>query len=138
MDHRIIATYTKNWYSRLDMGKMLADVFYYEDQDELIEQVPFKMEVCPTCNGTGFYVNPNIDSNGITQDEWNYEWAHDEKEAYISGEYDAPCATCNGNCVVPVVDQNRATQEQIALVEKVIAIHTEYAVERANEIKYGY
>lgn len=137
MDYRIKARLTKSWYGSLDLTDMTAKVYYYEGDDELMESVPFKFEVCPTCNGTGFYTNPDVDSDGITESEWEH-WSSDEREDYFRGAYDEPCSHCNGNCVVPTVDQNRATQEQIDLVHKVIQINTDYAVERYNELKYGY
>ena len=137
MDYRIRAKLTKNWYGALDLADMTADVYYFEGNDELLESVPFKYEVCQTCRGTGFYTDPNVDSHGITQDEWEH-WSSDEQENYFNGAYDTPCATCDSNCVVPIVDPSRATQTQIDLVEKVIAINTEYAVQAYNEAKYGY
>jgi hypothetical protein len=138
MDIRIKATLTKKWYGALDLSDMTANVYYWEGDEEIMESVPFMFEVCSTCKGTGFYTNPNIDSNGITEDEFNEEWSFEEQQDYINGKYDMPCATCDGQCVIPVVDPNRGTQSQIDLVEKVNQMHTDYAAERYNELKYGY
>ena len=40
---------------------------YLEDHPD--EYIPTVKEICPACGGEGRYVNPAIDSNGITQDE---------------------------------------------------------------------
>jgi predicted methyltransferase len=58
-----------------------------------------KYQVCPNCEGEGTTVNPDIDGNGITQDEM-LELGPDFKEDYMSGVYDVPCRCCKGKRVV--------------------------------------
>ena len=55
--------------------------------------------VCPSCDGRGHYVNPAIDGNGISVEEW-CDWTDDDREAYLSGRYDIVCEECNGRNVV--------------------------------------
>jgi hypothetical protein len=54
--------------------------------------------LCPVCNGEGTTVNPNIDANGLTEEDFreDYEFAHN----YMNGLYDITCAACNGLRVV--------------------------------------
>ena len=54
--------------------------------------------VCPTCDGNGTHVNPSIDSEGISAEQF-YE-DPDFEEAYFSGAYDVACAECGGQRVV--------------------------------------
>lgn len=59
--------------------------------------------VCPECRGNGSRVNPAIDGNGITADEFA-EMTYDDPEFpedYFSGVYDVRCQNCNGERVVP-------------------------------------
>lgn len=58
-----------------------------------------KFEVCPICRGRGNYVNPSIDSDGLTSAD--FEEAGDEfREDYLSGVYDVQCECCEGQRVV--------------------------------------
>jgi hypothetical protein len=54
--------------------------------------------LCPVCNGEGTTVNPNIDANGLTADDFLED--PDFREDYMSGVYDITCAACNGLRVV--------------------------------------
>jgi len=54
--------------------------------------------VCSSCHGHGKYVNPAIDSHGISVDEF-----YEDPEfagAYMSGVYDVRCDECQGENVV--------------------------------------
>lgn len=57
-----------------------------------------KWVVCPVCDGEGTTVNPDIDSNGLTRDD--FEADPDFAEAYKSGVYDIQCRGCDGKRVV--------------------------------------
>lgn len=83
------------------MGKIS---FYNEDDEEVF--INTAKEVCPRCRGEGTHVNPNIDGNGITADEWWNEWDDESREMYISGGYDVVCEECGGKNVVDVPDEN--------------------------------
>ena len=63
--------------------------------------VPCKWGVCQSCDGHGGYVNPSIDSNGISSEEW---WDMDEefRQSYMRGDYDITCQECKGKRVSPV------------------------------------
>lgn len=57
-----------------------------------------KMGVCPSCDGHGKYVNPAVDSRGLTSEDFAQD--PDLYDNYISGVYDVRCEECNGNNVV--------------------------------------
>jgi len=68
----------------------------YEDGAEI--EVLAKFVVCPVCEGHGSHVNPSIDSQGISPDEFAED--PDFAEAYFSGQCDVNCAGCSGARVV--------------------------------------
>lgn len=55
-------------------------------------------QVCPVCDGEGKYVNPAVDRNGITADEFAED--PDFADAYFGGTYDMKCRACNGLRVI--------------------------------------
>lgn len=57
-----------------------------------------KYRVCPTCEGTGTTVNPNVDAHGLTAEDFYDD--PDFAEDYRSGIYDIPCNACRGLRVV--------------------------------------
>ncbi len=79
---------------------------------ELILTFPAKFEVCHRCEGNGKHVNPNVDGNGISQDEFDAD--PDFREAYFSGVYDVQCSACKGLRVMAEFDEDRATPRQKA------------------------
>lgn len=69
--------------------------------DEPVE-FPAHYEVCDTCRGNGKHVNRAIDGNGL--DPHDPDLDEDFWEGYFDGRYDVTCEQCNGNRVVPVMD----------------------------------
>lgn len=69
--------------------------------------LPAKRILCPRCDGKGHHVNPSIDGNGISPDEFAED--PDFEEAYFSGRYDVTCEKCHGKNVVDVVDVEQLT-----------------------------
>lgn len=53
--------------------------------------------VCPDCNGEGKHTLHGI---AIPMDEFQNEWHPDEQEAYLRGDYDTVCPTCNGRTTI--------------------------------------
>jgi hypothetical protein len=72
------------------------------DDEEMEVDFPAKFEVCSTCSGRGSHVNPNIDRNGISREDFDAD--QDFEEEYSSGRYDVQCYECRGLRVVPAVD----------------------------------
>jgi hypothetical protein len=58
-----------------------------------------KWVLCPVCEGDGKTVNPAIDCNGLTAEDFRED--PDFAEDYWSGVYDITCRACNGHRVVP-------------------------------------
>lgn len=81
-------------------------------------ELPAKFEVCDTCRGKGSHVNPSIDGNGLTAEDFAED--PDFREDYFSGVYDVTCHECKGLRVVPVIDYDRLNEGQ-----KVIAANYE-------------
>jgi DnaJ-class molecular chaperone len=57
-----------------------------------------KWIVCPVCKGEGTTVNPAIDCNGLTAEDFRDD--PDFAEGYMSGAYDITCQACDGRRVV--------------------------------------
>ena len=57
-----------------------------------------KWIVCPVCEGNGKTVNPAIDCNGLTREDFMED--PDFAENYMSGMYDITCRGCGGKRVV--------------------------------------
>lgn len=116
------------WWNTLDEVQMTATVKYLslevieeycEDEltDDQIKEVEKRMgeddyltvsiefDVCDVCQGRGSYVNPAIDSGGISGEEFYGEWDEEDRNAYRRGRYDMQCGCCRGKRVVPVIDK---------------------------------
>jgi hypothetical protein len=57
-----------------------------------------KYRVCPVCDGEGTYVNPAIDSHGLSSEE--LEEDPEFAERYFAGGFDVRCKCCDGRRVV--------------------------------------
>lgn len=84
---------------------------------ELVLTFPAKYDVCPRCEGHGKHVNPNVDGNGISQEEFDAD--PDFRDNYFAGVYDVQCSFCKGERVVLTFDENRATARQRAKFARV-------------------
>ena len=60
------------WYDSISQDKRKALVTVYDGDEDAEEQVEVNIEweVCPTCDGRGSHVNPSIDCNGLTQEDF--------------------------------------------------------------------
>lgn len=54
--------------------------------------------VCTVCEGRGTTVNPDIDSNGLTSEDFRDD--PDFAESYKNGDYDVTCSACDGLRVI--------------------------------------
>ncbi len=95
MDHRDIAS---NLYKpfKVDETNHVITLTTVDD-----EEISLKLEwaVCGTCKGNGTHVNPSIDSNGLSSEDFQED--PDFFEYYRNGVYDISCAECGGKRVVP-------------------------------------
>lgn len=99
------------------------------DEDGLEEVIAFpaRLAVCPTCKGKGKYVNPSIDAGGIPVSDFAED--PDFAESYFAGNYDVPCASCDGRRVVPEIDEGACTGELKDALER----YREQEAERARD-----
>lgn len=77
--------------------------------------LPAKYVVCPCCEGYGTHVNPSVDGQGLSADDFEDE---DFREAYFSGAYDVRCFQCEGHRVVPEVDWDALTTSEQACLQR--------------------
>jgi len=140
MDHRDIQSGTNVWYDEFDESNMLARINELEVDDKIMEDVlvTCHFKICPTCDGKGTHVNPSIDSNGITAEEWDRDWSYEDRENYVSGFYDVDCYECCGKRVVPVPDEDINSPDILKAIRSVAYYNYLDACERAVEIKMGY
>ena len=99
MDYRRTA-YKRRWWTDINRAGTLARAFIFdpvEDPPDRVEVwVPVRFILCTTCDGRGSYVNPNLDSNGITPEEMD-EWGSAFQENYANGVYNVACGHCKGD-----------------------------------------
>lgn len=115
-----------------------------DDSESMFQDVesfefPFKFEVCPTCEGKGKHVHPDIDRNGLSSEDFDRD--PDFQDDYMSGRYDVQCYECHGNRVVPEVDEDRLNEQQkvwFACLQLFLEEEAAYAYARAKEIQMGY
>ena len=79
------------------------------------ESMPSDIVVCPRCNGRGRHVNPSIDGDGFTGEEWA-EMDEDFKESYWNGNFDVICSVCNGLRITAKIATDRLNAEQWELL----------------------
>lgn len=117
MDARDAAALKDKWYKSIDDQRMTAvvelpkidretgEVSADDETEEVVVTIHF--EVCSLCNGKGKHVNPSIDSNGLSREDFDDDPSFEED--YFAGAYDVPCYTCKGLRVEPVINWDSAT-----------------------------
>jgi len=96
----------RNYYNDARVRAVRAEI--PTDMDDA--PLPYRWEVCDLCDGKGTHVNPSIDSNGLTAEDFDED--PDFREEYMAGRYDQQCNQCGGRTTVPVVDVSRCTWAQ--------------------------
>ncbi len=89
------------------------DRLYVIDEDGIERELPTRWELCDVCDGKGSHVNPNIDRDGLTGEDFAED--PDFAESYFRGDYDQPCNRCGGRRVVAVVDEDHCEKHLLAL-----------------------
>jgi predicted methyltransferase len=107
-----------------------------DDGEEVEYTLPARFGVCPTCNGKGHHVNPAIDCNGLTSED--FEDDPDFRESYFSGAYDQTCNECGGKRVVLEVDEDAAPKDVLAVYVEWCEDRGYEAAERRAEMRGGY
>ena len=99
-------------------------------------ELPTKFEVCGRCEGRGTHVNPSIDGNGLSQEDFD-EAGPEFYEDYMGGVYDVTCYTCGGRNVVAVVDEERCNPAHLEAYRAHQQAEYEYRMEAAAERRMG-
>lgn len=127
--------------------KQTQITFTFDVDDELEKEswqhtFSVAMRVCERCEGRGTITNPNIDGNGISQEEFDED--PDFREAYFSGIYDIGCPECNGLRVRPWVNeqflgeqQKKDWQKVQQLLDEAGRIDAEYDAMAEAERRFG-
>lgn len=119
------------------MGLTLEVTLDTDDGESEEVSLPGKYVVCSRCEGHGKHVNPNIDGNGITADEWNGpDWDDESREMYMSGGYDVRCEECAGERVVIVANLDLISDDLRKRYEKHLEEEAQYRAECAAERRY--
>jgi len=141
MDRRDRVARYGTWYSRFDDKRMVIIVEDYDNsginsEEKSIElEFPAKLEVCDTCEGKGKHVNPSIDSEGISAEEFSED--PDFAEEYMSGSYDVTCYECKGLRVVPGLNDECMSELQKKQAESIIEDFYDGIRENESERRYG-
>ena len=92
------------WWTRIEGFTAISRGSHYDRGENVVikadESIPVRFEVCNVCQGRGNYVNPAIDSHGLTRDDFNAD--PEFYEDYLSGIYNVRCEGCEGRATVPV------------------------------------
>lgn len=152
IDHRIIAETTSSYIERYGEVKenfLIIDTNEDEDLRELLEdlfneipdelEIPLTKIICPTCEGRGSYVNPSIDSNGLTREDFDEDPFFEED--YLSGIYDVVCKECRGHGlsfeISPNTTYSDIINKTIEYINKYDIDSYYYALEVAAERRMG-
>jgi hypothetical protein len=95
-----------------------------------------KWIICPVCNGDGTTVNPAIDCNGLTKEDFDEDPQF--AEDYRAGAYDITCRACNGRGSVrpAVIEALRQAAEDRRLAAREDGNYEAY--QGANDWRWGY
>jgi hypothetical protein len=129
-DSRVLASYGR-WWKDIRGNKALAELPIPGDEFGETEErwIPIKFEVCPTCEGKGTHVDPNIDAGGLSQEDFDED--PDFAESYRSGMYNQECNGCNGQRVVPIPANEEDAKAVADMVEGSMETARAHAAERA-------
>lgn len=113
-----------------------------ENGDDHVLELPVVYEVCDGCRGAGTRVDPAVDGNGLTAEDFSED--PDFREDYFSGQYDVQCWDCHGERVVPHVERAAADPQELALYDACMEAERERArdrhvsrMERMAEMRFG-
>tara|TARA_Y100001951_G_scaffold84454_1_gene73832 strand:+ start:746 stop:1153 length:408 start_codon:yes stop_codon:yes gene_type:complete len=108
-----------------------ADSHYDSNENVVIkadEAISVRFVVCHVCQGRGNYVNPAIDSHGLTRDDFDAD--PDFYEDYRAGVYNIRCEGCEGRATVPVPTHEAHILAIRATAEEEDEVNAIYEAER--------
>ena len=116
-------------------GPTIDITVFAEEGHEVELALPAKFEVCPRCRGAGSHVNPAIDGNGISPDQFRDD--PDFEEAYFRGDYDVACDRCKGKRVIAVPDMTKLTEAEKVIWRQHVQDEADYRAEVEAERRVG-
>lgn len=117
----------------------LSFTFENEDGEEERRTFPAMFCLCELCDGKGKHVDPAIDCNGLTQEDFDDDPGF--KEEYLSGRYDIDCNMCGGKRVTPCVNENALNEDQkvdYKMILEKLEDDERYRAQRRKETIMGY
>jgi hypothetical protein len=100
---------------------MTVAIWVENDEGEPVElELPSKFVVCARCMGRGSHVNPSIDGNGLSREDFD-EAGPEFFDDYMAGVYDVACYSCGGKRVVELPDLQKLTAAERVLWDAHVA-----------------
>jgi hypothetical protein len=135
-DHRVRAGERQSLFDSVDADRMVGIILLEDDDgDEEEASVRVKYVVCETCEGRGKHVNPSIDGNGLTSEDFAED--PEFREEYMSGRYDVTCYECKGERVVLDLDRDNVEASLLARIDSMLEEREDDERERAAERRMG-
>lgn len=114
----------------------MGDTIRFEDPSTGEEmEIPAKFEVCGNCQGRGTTVDPAIDGNGLSGEEFAED--PDFAEDYFGGSYDVQCRECKGQNVTKHADWDKMSPQQREAYEEYCKQARYDRLEREGERRMG-
>ena len=110
------------------------DQIFVEDDDGIERELPTRFEACDVCDGKGTHVNPNIDRQGLTGDDFHND--PDFFDNYRRGDYDISCNRCGGRRVIAVVDEDHTEAHLLKLYRAQCDANAEVDAENEAERRH--
>lgn len=127
--------------SVLALIEKLGTKVQFQNQAAIAMDAPIHNSICLMCEGEGTVVDPNVDSCGLSDQDFDDD--PEFKNAYFDGAYDIKCPTCKGSKIISTINLAQVVVESelhavlMALKDKEQERY-QIAEERANELKWGY
>lgn len=100
---------------------------------EFTVELPSKFEVCHRCKGKGTHVNPSIDGNGLTYEDFQED--PDFMESYLKGHYDIRCEECGGERVIAILDEDRCKPRMIERYHRYLQEQADIKAENSKRLR---
>lgn len=108
--------------------------------DSIDQEIEFdsKKEVCHDCDGNGSVLCSGMRDHAYTAEEFS-EFTEEESAEYFrhGGRYDVTCPTCQGKNVIDVIDRDKASSEDLRLLEEQEESEYRFRQEVAAERRAG-
>lgn len=88
-----LLVFTKHATRMLLEDGLISSENLLEDADRYAVSVTTKFELCNQCQGSGTMIDPSIDCNGLTSDDFDND--PDFESDYFNGVYNERCSACN-------------------------------------------